>query len=191
MQQSSLPGFEPLPREIHNLFFALWPDDTTRAQMAAAAERLQRDHPMQGRWIKSPRYHLTLQFLGEHAVLPTDLVANARAAAADVRAPAFELRLDRIGSFAKARACWLGCAQPSDGMSMLFDQLGAALRANGCGIVGGKQLVPHVTVLRDAEHALDSPLKPALRWPVDEFVLIDSQTQPFAPYRILGRWPLR
>lgn len=191
MQQSSLPGFEPPPREVHNLFFALWPDEATRARLATVAGQLQGDIPIAGRWIKPARYHMTLQFLGEHAMLPTSLAASAHASAASVRAPAFELSLDKLGSFANARACWLGCAQPPPQIFALFDQLGDALRANGCRVAGGRQLVPHVTVLRDAAHELDLPLNPALPWRVDEFVLIHSQTQPHLPYRILGRWPLR
>jgi 2'-5' RNA ligase len=189
--QSSLPGFEPPVREIHNLFFALWPDDGTRAAIAATAARLQRDHPVQGRWLKAPRYHMTLRFLGGHARLPEPLVASARASAASVQVPSFELSLDKVGSFANARACWLGCTQPPPAVFTLFDQLGIALRAHGCRSVGGSQLVPHVTVLRDAARELDFPASPALPWHIDEFVLVHSQTEPYQPYRILGRWPLR
>jgi 2'-5' RNA ligase len=191
MQQSSLPGFEPPPRELHNLFFALWPDDATRAGIGAVAERLRLDQPTQGRWIKPSRYHLTLQFLGEYAALPADLVAKACTAAARVRVPGFDLTLDKIGSFGNAKIpCWLGCVQLPPGLQALSDGLGDALRGVGCRVAGSTQLVPHVTVLRDAQHALDLPLDPLLRWHVGEFVLIGSRIQPFAPYRILGRWPL-
>jgi 2'-5' RNA ligase len=190
MQQSVLPGFEPPPLEIHNLFFALLPDDATCARIAAIAERLRHDHPIQGRWLKPPRYHLTLRFLGEYPRLPADLVANACAAAACVRAPAFVLPLDTVGNFAGAHVCWLGCAQPPQALLALFDRLGTALHEHGCRVVGSARLVPHVTLLRDAHAELDFPLTPAVPWRIDEFVLIDSQTRPFLPYRILGRWLL-
>lgn len=191
MQQASLPGFESPARELHNLFFALWPDEATRIRIAEVAQRRQKSRLATGRWLTPLRYHLTLQFLGEHARLPSDLIANACSAAARLRLPAFELSLDKVGSFANARVCWLGCTQPPNEMLALFDQLGIALAASGCRIVGNKQLVPHVTLQRDAEHELNFPLSPALRWHVDEFVLIHSQTQPFMPYRIVNRWPLR
>jgi 2'-5' RNA ligase len=191
MQQATLPGFDAPARELHNLFFALWPDEATRAGIAEIAARMQKNHPVPGHWLKPARYHLTLQFLGEHARLPADLVASACAAAARVRSPAFDLALDRVGSFANARVCWLGCTQLPPQMLALFEQLGVLLAANGCRVVGGRQLVPHVTLLRDAEHELAFALSSALRWRVDEFVLIHSQIQPFLPYRIVERWPLR
>lgn len=191
MPQTHLPGSEPPPREAHHLFFALWPDEATRARMAAAAESL-RAVAAHGRWIKPHRYHLTLQFLGEHAALPAVLLERAIDAAARVRVPAFDFALDVAGSFAKARIpCWLGCSEVPAGLQALFDTLGAALRENACRVVSAPRLVPHVTVLRGAEQSLNTRLASVVRWPVDEFVLIDSRTQPPAPYRILGRWPLR
>lgn len=194
MQQASLPGFDlPVP-EVHNLFFALLPDAVTRARIAAAADGLQRRAGApRGRWLKPERYHLTLSFLGEHARLPPDLVGRAVSAASDVRAAAFDLELDRAGSFAgNARIpCWFGCRAAPTALQALFDDLSAALRRRACRVVGAARLVPHVTVLRDADRGVDLALDAAIAWHVEEFVLIDSQTQPFQPYRILGRWPLR
>lgn len=191
MQQTHLPGFDPPPREVHNLFFALWPDEATRARIAAAADSLRAVAP-QGRWIKPHRYHLTLQFLGEYAALPPLLLERAIDAAQRVRVPAFDLALDVVGSFANARIpCWLGCSEVPAGLRTLFDTLGSALRESACRAVGGARLVPHVTVLRDAERSLNAQVSAPVCWRIDEFVLIDSRTQPPAPYRILERWPLR
>jgi len=194
MQQASLPGFDLPAPETHNLFFALLPDEAARTRIAATAAWLQRqpDAP-RGRWLKPERYHLTLPFLGEHARLSPELVERAMSAAGEVHAAAFDLELDVAGSFAgNARIpCWLGCREPPAALQALFDGLSAALRRHACRVVGGVPLVPHVTVLRDADRGMKLPLDPAVRWRVDEFVLIDSQTQPFRPYRMLGRWPLR
>jgi 2'-5' RNA ligase len=188
MSQTSLPGFEPPLREIHNLFFALWPDDATRIAIDTAVDRLTLAHPIGGRRIKAARLHMTLQFLGEHGRLPADLIASACAAAAEMRAAAFDLELDTVGSFGNRNIpCWLGSRQPSPALQALFDQLGEALRRHGCRVVDGSRFVPHLTVLRDAQRPLDLPLDAPIRWHVDEFVLIDSRTQPFAPYRLLGR----
>ncbi len=193
MQQASLPGFDVPAPEIHNVFFALLPDEATRARIAAAAEWLQQQADVpHGRWLKPARYHLTLPFLGEHSRLAPELVERAMAAANEVDAAAFDLELDLAGSFAgNARIpCWLGCRETPTALQALFDGLSAALRRHACRTVGSAQLVPHVTVLRDADRGVRMPLDPAIAWRVDEFVLIDSQTQPFRPYRILGRWPL-
>jgi 2'-5' RNA ligase len=191
MQQASLPGFDPPPREIHNLFFALCPDEATRSRIAGAVERLRAGPVPQGRWIKPHRYHLTLQFLGEHPSPPEDLIARAFAAAARVDRPAFDLHLDIAGSFGNAQiACWLGCSGAPAGLQALFDALASELREAGCRVMGGATLVPHVTILRDADRSLQLRLAVPVSWHVDEFVLIDSRTQPFAPYRVCGRWPL-
>jgi 2'-5' RNA ligase len=191
MQQSHLPGFAPPAREIHNLFFALWPDEATRARIAAAADRLRREQAPQGRWIRPERYHLTLEFLGEHAAFPAALAERAAAAAGEVQAEAFALDLDVAGSFANAKIpCWFGCRTPPPGLLRLHERLRAALAAHGCRVARAP-LVPHVTILRDADRRLQAELPAPLRWAVGEFVLVDSRTQPFAPYRVLGRWPLR
>lgn len=191
MQQASVPGFDPPAKELHNLFFALLPDDTTRTGIVVVADRLQHDHPQAGRWLKPSRYHMTLQFIGEHAALSPALVAAACATAAGVEARTFELTLDTIGSFANARVGWLGCKRMPQPLANLFDQLGAALRANGVPVLGSARLAPHVSLVRDARQVFEQPLSPALAWHVDELVLIDSQTKPFRPHRILGRWKLR
>jgi 2'-5' RNA ligase len=186
--QGELPGFAPAPA-IRNLFFALAPAPATRAAMAAAADALRAEHDPRGRWLKPARYHLTLQFLGEFAQVPPDLVARAIAASADIALPRFDFRLDVAGSFgARGMPVWLGCQEAPAALLQLHDALGRALARHGCRTHGASRMVPHVTILRDAEHALRRPLAPPIDWHVEEFVLIDSQ--PPEPYRVIGRWPL-
>ena len=177
-------------RELHQLFFALWPDESTRSRFAAAAEWL-REQGAQGRWIKPERYHLTLHFLGRHAAAGEERLARACAAAGQVSAGGFELGIDRAGSFALARIpAWLGCSVPPVGLQALVATLGEGLHAQGLR-VEGEPFVPHVTVLRDAALPVRATLPKPVRWRVEEFVLVDSRIQPFAPYRIVGRWRLR
>ena len=192
MLQERLPGLAAPRREIHNLFFALWPDEAVRVRIAAVAEALRREPAPQGRWIKPHRYHLTLAFLGEHAVLPVALLERASAAAGDVRASSFDLVLDVAGSFGKARIpCWLACSTEPPPLRALFEGLSRALQARGCKVHGGDRFEPHVSVLCDADGPLTAAPEIPVSWRVDEFVLIHSRTVPPAPYRVLGRWPLR
>jgi 2'-5' RNA ligase len=188
--QRQLPGLGP--HEVHNLFFALSPDETTRASIAAAADALRIERAPRGRWLKPPRYHLTLQFLGEHSLVSPDLVERACAAATAVQACTFEIVLDSVGSFGanKSMPVWLGCSEVPDSLQQLHHDLGRSLIKHGCRSFGAANLVPHVTILRDAEQVLQQPLSAPIRWRVNAFVLIDSCIQPPAPYRILGRWPL-
>ena len=168
--------------EQHNLFFSLWPDDATRQQIAATAAELKQRHQPQGRWIKAHRYHLTLKFLGEYAPLPAGLIERASAAASNVRAQAFVMNLDQAGSFAsRTIPWWLGCSQATDGLHRLSSDLHDALCRAGIRMLSSR-LIPHVTVLRDGIASLATTPIPAIQWPVDEFVLIDSRLGARAEY---------
>ena len=193
MQQLGLAGFAAPGASVHRLFFALWPDDELRRRIADATSRLQHGHDPGGRRIGQHRYHLTLQFLGDHAALPPTLVEQASTAAASVRVPPFELTLDRAGSFRnRAIPWWLGCEAVPVGLQRLWDELGLALAKSGVRVRSGKALVPHVTVLRDARRPLPpTPVEPPLRWPVDSFVLIHSELGARNAYTEMGRWTLR
>lgn len=180
----------PPAHELHQLFFALWPGEGTREQLAAAARGL-RAQGARGRWIDPRRYHLTLHFLGRHPVLDAGLCASARSVGSSVALASFDWVLDRAGSFAHARIpAWLGCARVPAGLQALWHALAEGLHAQGLR-VQADAFVPHVTVLRDADSPVDRELPEPVHWRVDDFVLVDSRIQPFAPYRIIGRWPLR
>lgn len=186
--QGDPPGFAPTAA-IHNLFFALSPPAATRAAIADVAQALRADHDPRGRWLKPPRYHLTLQYLGAFAQAPADLIARAVAAAAQVSQAPFDFSLDVVGSFgAHSRPVWLGCREAPAALLRLHESLGAALARHGCRTHAGTRLVPHVTILRDAEQPLRPSLARAIPWHVDEFALVDSR--PPDPYRVIGRWPL-
>ena len=133
MRQTRLPGVERLPLRVsHNLFFALWPGDAVRDQIETAARQLKRANEPRGRLIKRHRYHLTLQYLGEHPILPENLVTAACAAGNEVRGPGFDFALDTAGSFANRKIpWWLGCSRVSDGLAALCDEIIAGLRKSG------------------------------------------------------------
>lgn len=194
MQQPGPSIDAPVGKEMHRLFFALCPDSGVRARIVDAAAALKEAQAPRGRWIAPHRYHLTLQFLGDFDAWPESLVerATAAATAAAVATPAFELRLDRAGSFRnRAIPWWLGCVHVPDGLQQLWEGLGRALAHADVRVArsdGG--LEPHVTILRDAGRALPStPIAP-IRWPVRQFMLLQSVLGPRSAYRELGRWTL-
>lgn len=194
MHQSSLFG-EPSPRqpaELHRLFFALWPDADARAQMRQRALAVEAAQRPGGRMIGAHRYHLTLQFLGDFDALPQSLAQRAAAAAATVQAAAFDLALDRAGSFANRDIpWWLGSAQPDPGLSLLWDRLGVALAKHGVKVVASHRAhAPHVTIVRQAERGLAAmPIEP-LVWRIDRFVLLHSELGRRNEYSLLGEWRL-
>lgn len=179
----------PEAQGSHRLFFALWPDDTTRIAIAAAAARL-RTRAQGGRWTAADRYHLTLQFLGTHSQLPDSLVQAACAAAGGARAPGFSITLDRIGSFrTRSQLWWLGCQRPEP-LLPLREVLTRSLEDHSVPVASGP-FVPHVTLVRGAGRRppRDTGLVPIV-WPVLRFALIHSQSGARDPYRVLGDWPL-
>lgn len=184
-------GFDDAPTgELHRLFFALWPDDALRPHIAATAASVVSEHAPGGRPLKPDRYHVTLQFLGDFRPLPTSLVEDAKAAAAAVRSPAFELSLDEVGSFRGANVWWLGSKHSPDGLRALFDALGRSLAQHRVPVKSSASFVPHLTVQRDVRRFIAPTPVPPLPWPVREFVLIDSQPGRGTPYEVIGRWPL-
>lgn len=181
-----------MPAERDRLFFALWPDEPTRAALAAAAGHLrQRLHPV-GRWVDAQRYHLTLHFLGDYPGLPETLVQRAMEAAATLRSPRFELRLEEASSFRdRSIPWWLGPAQASAPLRQLWRDLREALQARSVPYDTRQRLVPHVTVLRDATQFLAPTPVPVVSWPVDGFALIHSHLGADSRYRVLETWRLQ
>ena len=175
---------------VHSVFFGLMPDDTTRERMVEAVESLRTKHDPQGRWLKPARYHMTLHFLGTFSELPEGRIAAAIRAADGLRSPAFDLLLDRAGSFSGGIG-WLGCARVEPPLQQLWDELRQALAREHVATKGHTRFVPHVTVLRDArEPMLDVAIAP-IRWPIREVMLIDSQLGDRNEYRPLGSWQLK
>lgn len=177
--------------EVHRLFFALWPDEATRAQLAGSAAALkQRLHPT-GRWIGAHRYHLTLNFLGDHPALPEPLAARAMEAAQTVRAQRFALRIEQAGSFNnRAIPWWLGPAATPAELRQLWLRLRDALRATAVPYDAKLRLNPHITVLRDGTQLLAVTPVPVVEWAVRDFALIHSVLGARSEYRVLGHWPL-
>ena len=180
-----------------NLFFALWPDDDTRAAIAGASRALGESTSPRGRWIGAHRYHLTLAFLGAFDVAALDaMIERAKAAGDRVDVPAFDIALDVAGSFAnRAITWWLGCSTTDARFVALVAALDDALGAERIRPAGDAH-VAHVTVLRDADHALPAMPLPTIgvapiRWHAAEFVLVESRLGADARYTIAGRWPLR
>ncbi len=189
MHQDLFGSSQPV---VHNVFFGLMPDDSTRGRMVETVDTLRAAHGPQGRWLKPARYHMTLHFLGTFSELPEDRIEAAiRAAERGLRAvPAFELVLDRAGSFSGGIG-WLGCARTEPPLQQLWDELRQALAREHVSTKGHARFTPHVTVLRDSRKVMpDVPIEP-IRWPIHEVMLVDSQLGDRNEYRSLGGWELK
>jgi 2'-5' RNA ligase len=120
-----------------------------------------------GRWPDN--LHLTLAFLGE---VSADKQRALAALAGRIRQPGFTLTLDDAGQWLRSRVVWLGTRQPPRGLLQLA--MLRARRRSGC-YQSPQPFHPHITLLRDARHAV--PIPPPgfqLDFSVNEFVLYES-----------------
>lgn len=171
----------------NRLFFALWPREGIRMQIASATDVLCAHDPLEGRRLNPERYHLTLKYIGDN-VQPR-VEAAALKVADDIVAPPFRLCLDQVGSFRNADIpVWLGPSVIPPELIYLAESLGRAFGDRPRRGISG--FLPHLTILREARMQLTTQAIKPIVWPVDEFVLIRSVFRPQADYEVLQRYPL-
>ena len=114
------------------IFFALWPQDTLRQSLNRAAHTLALQAP--ARRVADYNLHLTLHFIGNVSL---EQLGCMKRQARKVRAPGFDLSVDRQGCFSKAAVGWLGCSEVPLRLRQLHQELGRRLfmgkaRCSGC-----------------------------------------------------------
>lgn len=173
-----------LMERTHRLFFALWPNDQLRSQMAAAARPLLEGKG--ARPIPADNLHITLAFLG---AVQARKLPSVMAAASGIDVASFDLTIDRVEAWAGADIL---CLTPTTCPSLraLVDRLRVNLLEHQLD-PDRKDFRPHVTIGRDwRERQVDSTIGP-FAWSADEFVLVESESsRKGSQYRIIGRWPL-
>lgn len=167
------------------LFFALWPDETTRRTIAKLARGLPR---RRGRPIPEANLHITLAFIG---AVDENVHTCLQSRAAAIEGHAFVLSLTQVGYFPRSRILWLGADACPEALSSLVRRLNEALEF--CGIRPDLRLYrPHVTLMRDAEPAPAKREVVPIDWRIDQFCLMESHTRPEgARYEILQSFALR
>lgn len=174
-----------LPRK-RRLFFALWPDEATRARLSALLEALPKEG---GRDVRVENLHLTLAFLGD---CEPDLLPCLDAVGRELEGQPFELVFDQVGHFHRARVLWLGVSDPPEALLAMQEQL-AGLLESRCGLPrDARPYTPHLTLRRNARHAVPWPgdMEP-IAWKVDGLVLAESLSGPHGVhYEPIMTWPL-
>lgn len=176
-----------------NYFFAVLPDDRTRAEIAGVAERFRKAHRVSGSPIGIDGLHLSVCPVGKPERLRQPLETALLTAAATVRVTGFAVTLEsamrlsaRDGQFPFAL-----CADSSTTASALElrKAIAAAQLQVGLRVSGVSSFMPHVTVQHGhLIDAIEESITP-IHWQVSEFVLIRSF---FGQSRneVIGRWPL-
>jgi 2'-5' RNA ligase len=165
------------------LFLALWPGEETRAALAEVAVALA--GVASGKPTPAEKIHLTLAFLGE---IPAERIDDVRKVAGAVREAPFELVLDRVGSFRKARVAWAGSSVPPAALVRLQSRLEEALRARGFAL-DERPFAAHVTLARKIALPVPPAPMPPVRWRANEHVLARSETGT-GRYSVMEAWPL-
>ncbi len=165
------------------LFFALWPDDATREQLAHATRKAVRASG--GRPIAAANLHATLLFIGS---VSEERIADLEAAAGGVAVTPFALAFDQVEHWHKAGVLCAAASQTPDAAN----ELAAALSRNVARAGFTPDFKPfraHVTVARKVvkPHAL-GPIHP-VHWPIKGFALVESRTLPEGSrYTVVRRW---
>ncbi len=161
------------------LFFAIWPDQSTKIRLDGLAKLLHR--ACGGKITKSESIHLTLVFIGE-----VEASERLRMAASSLSGKPFEMNFDKVAYWKHNRIAWAGMGIVPDGLKDLVDSLKAALKTEGYRF-DERSYVPHVTLLRHAREPEILPQSEPFIWHVAEFCLVASTD---SGYRILETWPL-
>ena len=184
LTEAGLTGSDPAEPDTLRLFFALWPDDTTRDVLDRAGKWLHQHWG--GRRMRADTLHITLAFLGSTPIEQLNVLA---ACADTVRTDAFELVLDQAGYWRHNRIGWLGAGRTPSQHLELVGALNAALQGGGFA-VDARPHVPHVTLLRNSPGGEALPCEP-VHWPVRDFVLVVSRREADGMhYDVIRRWPL-
>jgi len=110
-------------------------------------------------------------------------------AADKVREAPFDLVLDRIGAFRRARVAWAGAEEPTPGLLSVERTLRDSLRSRGFELEE-RPFNPHVTLVRKAEKTLRAePIAP-IRWRAEEISLVSAEPGGGA-YKTMATWPLK
>jgi 2'-5' RNA ligase len=162
------------------LFFALWPDAATAAQLTRVAGRLSLNSP--GRLVRPGNYHLTLAFIGE---VPASRLAQLQEIGSELRAPHFTMAFNLLEFWAGSGAVVAVAPDIAPALHGLWWQLH---EASG---LPRSRFRPHVTLARKVAQAPVLQAMSTITWRATSFSLARSDTGGAeSAYTVLGTWPL-
>ena len=175
-------------KKNRRLFFALWPTDAVRAQLAAAAE----SYSSFGRVIAARNLHVTLIFLG---AVPEERVAgvleSARSAQKLTFDGKFSVHFVAVELWRRSSLICLTAGQAPPELLRIVGRLGAELRGRGFELREHEMFRPHVTLVRDVVRGSKVAGAASVPWPVDSFALVESKVgQRGSEYTVLEQWRL-
>lgn len=176
-----------------NYFFAVLPDDATRAVIAAVGERFRKSHRVSGVPVGIDNLHLSLCPMGKPERLRQPLEEALLAAGGEVRSQGFTVALESAMRFSarNGQFPFVLCtdAASTEAALDLRKAIAAAQWRVGLQVSGVSSFLPHVSLLHGhAVDAIEEAVTP-IQWRVSGFVLIRSffgQSR----HEVIGHWPL-
>ncbi|MGV3742625.1 MAG: RNA 2',3'-cyclic phosphodiesterase [Burkholderiaceae bacterium] len=150
------------------LFFALWPDDSTRARLSVLQQGVK------GRRTKAADLHITLAFLGKQ---PESVLPSLQKIVDELVLPQITLTIDHIDYFKRQRIAWAGMRQIPESLFALQKALCSALAETGIAFDQRKDFKPHITLARNAERPDTMHFEPFV-WHARQFSLVHSAAGP-------------
>jgi 2'-5' RNA ligase len=168
--------------QSHRLFYALWPDHTTRDALLNLQMRVL------GRKTAFDNLHLTLAFLGQQ---PAELLPGLKTILIELPSTPITMVFNRIGYFTKNKIVWAGMHDTPAALIALQRNLMESLAQHNIAFNGQSEFRPHITLARDAPQPEDLPFPP-IAWQAGQVALVESVNQPASvSYRVLASHPLR
>ncbi|WP_260900031.1 2'-5' RNA ligase family protein [Chelativorans salis] len=172
----------------------MFPDTDTAVCARRFAERFVREHHLEGRLLQPPRFHVSLQHVGDYGYLRTKFVYAARQAGKAVSVHPFEVAFHFIKSFEGApsssgrpRRRPLVLLGEGDALSELHKSLGTAMEKTG--LRAARLFTPHMTLLYGPKLVPMQAIEP-IRFMARKFALIHSE-RGLTRYNVVDCWPLQ
>ncbi len=165
------------------MFFALWPDQPLRRQLAVLAQAATQE--CGGRAMRTENLHLTLVFIGNVAHERLPLLHEI---AASLALPSLNFVVDRIGYWRHNRIGWAAPTVVPQALARFVAGMEAALRNAGFAL-DERPYVPHVTLVRNARRGPAAESVGPARWDAERFVLVESVSgENGVRYDVIGEW---
>lgn len=167
---------------MKRLFFAFWPDEAMRRQVAELGKKLSG----QGlRPVAAKNLHATLVFLGG---VDAEQEAAITAAAGELAVPSsMSVTFDKLSYWKKPAIYCLTGRHFDRSVADLTEQLAAIATRFGVK-VDERPFKPHITLARKARTRIDVEFEPIV-WQADAFCLVESCSMADGvEYRVIRRW---
>lgn len=169
---------------MKRLFFALWPDQATRAKIDQLNQSLFCKHLKK---VRPDNLHVTLAFMGR---VDEKTEREIRQSIPDITAEPITIFFDQLTSWSDAGVLCLTTSKQPQQIINLVEQLKIVIGAYGVEL-DSRPYTAHVTLARKAQPNPTTILTP-ICWHAMSFALVESvSTARGVNYQVLESWPLR